>query len=295
MRSSRAQSRIAHRLETCFGSGGQSACLTRSWIAGSITPQNYRGTLSAGRQLGNSCRVCCTSPAGLPAITQFLAAATVWGAQMPSSIRRSPLSFFEKLPTTDGVSTGARGRLPGALGTSTDPVSEWSPLSRSGTARDEDAGERISFRFVVGPDTYRLRRPGPAWSGHFYEEPVRDEEIPAILEEAARQHGDDVALVHLLRSAVSLVTIERGDLFVLMRLRPRQTSGGSAESRATYFEPPKPQRVPSRPPPRKDEEPVISPDVAASRAAALQRASEFGAPFCEECARAAARPSAALA
>lgn len=188
----------------------------------------------------------------------------------------------------DGISTGAGWRLPGPLGIATDPTNDRSGARRFGVARDETLAESVNLTFTLDSDTYRLRRADGVWSANSYEELIRLEEARAIIERVVLQRVDDIVLVSVLKTALSQLSElhQQGNL-VLVRLRPRVSSGGPPPPTYTPL-PPTPRRAPSPPEPPSLEEPVMSEEVGSAQAATLKTAAESGVPFCEECARAAA-------
>ena len=190
----------------------------------------------------------------------------------------------------DGISTGAGGRRPGPLGIATDPANARSGVRRFGVARDETLAESVDLTFTLDSETYRLRRAGAVWSANSSEELIRLEEARGIIERVVLQRADDIALVSLLKTALSQVSglHQEGNL-ILVRLRPRVSSGAVPQ---TYI--PKPRRAPGpSPAPPSVEEPAVSDEVALAQAATLKTAAESGVPLCEECARAGANRLAA--
>jgi hypothetical protein len=193
----------------------------------------------------------------------------------------------------DGISTGAGWRLPGPLGIGTDLANDRSRVRRFGVARDEALAESVDLTFTLDSETYRLRRAGAVWSANSYEELMRLEEARGIIERVVLQRVDDVLLVSLLKTALSQLTdVHQQNNLVLVRLRARVSSGGPPPPTYTPL-PPKPRRAPSPPEPPSIEEPVMSEEVALAQAGTLKTAAESGVPFCEECARAAAKNLAA--
>jgi hypothetical protein len=189
----------------------------------------------------------------------------------------------------DGISTGAGRRRPGPLGIATDLANDRSGARRFGVARSETLAESVDLTFTLDSETYRLRRAGAVWSANSVEELIRLEEARGIIERVVLQRIDDVALVSLLKTALSQLSglHQEGNL-ILVRLRPRVSSGAVPQ---TYT--PAPRRAPSPPPPPSVEEPEVSAEFAVAQAATLKTAAESGVPFCEECARAAAEKLAA--
>jgi hypothetical protein len=184
----------------------------------------------------------------------------------------------------DGISTGAGGRRPGPLGSATDLASTRSGVRRFGVARDETLAESVDLTFTLDSETYRLRRAGTVWSANSSEELIRLEEARGIIERVVLQRADDVALVSVLKTALSQLSgVHQEGNLILVRLRPRVSSGAVPQ---TYT--PKPRRAPSPPAPPSVEEPEVSDEFALAQAATLKSAAESGVPFCEECARAAA-------
>ena len=193
----------------------------------------------------------------------------------------------------DGISTGAGWRLPGPLGIATDLANDRSSVRRFGVARGETPAESVDLTFTLDSETYRLRRAGAVWNANSYEELIRLEEARGIIERVVLQRAADVALVSLLKTAVAqLNEVHQQGNLVLVRLRPRVSSGGAEPPTYTPL-PPKPRRAPSPPEPPSVEEPVMSEEVGWAQAATLKTAAESGVPFCEECARAAANRLAA--
>ena len=190
----------------------------------------------------------------------------------------------------DGIATGAGSRLPGPLGIATDLANDRSSVRRFGVARDETLAESVDLTFTLDSETYRLRRAGAVWSANSNEELIRLQEARGIIERVVLQRVDDVALVSLLKTALSqLSEVHQEGNLVLVRLRSRVSSGPPPQTYTPL--PPKPRRAPSPPP--IPEEPAMPEEIALAQAATLKTAAESGVPFCEECARAAANRLAA--
>ncbi len=193
----------------------------------------------------------------------------------------------------DGITTGAGSRLPGPLGIATDLANDRSSVRRFGVARSETLAESVDLTFTLDSETYRLRRAGAVWSANSSEELIPIEKARGIIEKVVLQRVDDLALVSVLKTAVSQLTeVHQDGNLVLVRLRPRVSSGGQPPPTYTPL-PPKPRRAPSPPEAPPVEEPVMSEEVGLAQAATLKTAAESGVPFCEECARAAANRLAA--
>jgi hypothetical protein len=203
--------------------------------------------------------------------------------------RPTPLGLSDEVPPPDGMSPHAGCRIPGPLGTVTDGVSNWSAVQSPAVANEAARGESLSLPFVVGADTYRLRQVDPGWRLSANEVAVPPPQAGAIIERAAAQHSRNVALLRLLETAASqLAEVHEGGTFVLVRLRP-QSASGKVEKSAPPPPAPKPRPAPLPVPA------VEEPMMAAAQAASLKNAAASGAPFCEECARAAAQRAAGTA
>ena len=100
-------------------------------------------------------------------------------------------------------------------------------MRRFGLARGETLGESIDLTLTLDSKTYRLRRASAVWSANSSEELIWLEEARGIIERVVLQRFDDVALVSVLKAALSQLTDvhQQGNL-VLTRLRPRVSSGG---------------------------------------------------------------------
>ena len=190
---------------------------------------------------------------------------------------------------SEGISTGAGGSLPSSVGLGADPTTDSLDVRGTAVLGEQSRAESMDLTFPVASQLYRLRRPSALWNSMYYEEPLRTEESRAILARAVEQHSDNAALVRLLTlAATRLSWIDAETSLVLMRLRLRDQP--TAAPRPYVPPPPRSAPAPAAPPPA--EEPAISPAIGAAQAAALKEAAGMGVPFCEECARAAAREAA---
>ena len=200
--------------------------------------------------------------------------------------RPTPLGLYDERPLSDGVAPYSGAKIPGPLGTVIDRAGDSSAQPRSAGARAAARDESLSLPFVVGAETYWLRRTDTALL-RSNEESVPPAEAGAILEGAAVQHRENVAILRLLETAASqLAGVHPGGTFVLVRQRP-QPAGSVAESpRIQALPARKPQPAPLPQPPA--QVPIEEPVMAATQAIALKKAAASGTPFCEECAKAAA-------
>jgi hypothetical protein len=197
-----------------------------------------------------------------------------------------PIGFDDDAASTDGVTPYAGGVLPGPLGIA--PVA--SQRRARGEATDRGAlAAALGALFTVRSDTYRLRRTDAEWRPRLDEVIVPPDEAAVVLEQAIVQHARNVELVTLLRIAASrLGEVERDHLFVLLRVRP-QVDELARPAQAVVAATPSALRPASpAPPPEVREAPVFGDD----QARVLKHAALYGVPFCEECARAAARRAA---
>jgi hypothetical protein len=206
--------------------------------------------------------------------------------------RLTPLGFDDEFPLTDGIAPYSGARAPGPQGTGsvTDLVSDW-PATRPAGAREAARNESVSLPFAVGGDTYWLRRTDTSWLLRSDEESVPPDEAGAIIERAAVQYRENVPLLRLIETAASkLAGVHQGGTFVLVRLR-LQVARWVPESPKPARSVPRPQSSPLPSPPALVEEVTMS----AAQAAVLKEAAATGAPFCEECARAARERAGAAA
>lgn len=192
-----------------------------------------------------------------------------------------PLGLAASRPPDDGIAPYGGAIRPGSLGIGTDP--QHSPVASEApaatTAADLSGASPVSF--VVGSEHYRLCRTDSDWRKRPDELNVPPDRAAAILERAATMQPANSPLLRLFQSALaSLAGVQTNGVFVLLWQRPQP------QERAPVPPPPpiaRPRTAASSSP-----APAPQAQVVDAQAAALKQAAQSGAPFCEECAKAAA-------
>jgi hypothetical protein len=206
--------------------------------------------------------------------------------------RHNPVGVYEDLTAPGGVAPSAGATLPGAMTTGVgDAGAVATADSRSRSTTDGAPSLSVIASFTLDGEMYRIRhlasRLGPAAD----EVHVAPDQAVDILSKAATLHEENRELVHLLQLAASqLVGLHEPCVYLLLRLRvydrpssPPPAAAGPASTPSALRPPPPPE------PSSLVEEPVME----AAQAMALKVAAAAGVPFCEECARLAARQPAA--
>jgi hypothetical protein len=193
--------------------------------------------------------------------------------------RRTPLGLDHESPSPDGIAPYAGARTPGP----TTPATGGSGAADSSSpASDLAEGDALGSLFQVDGQFYRVRRLDTSWYRAPNEVDVVPDEAVGILERAIGRYDGQAGFVRLLQLALTqLAGLHAGGVHVLLWLRPE------APSRAAPAPPPprsSAAKLPVLPAPPAVEEPMMP----LAQAAVLRNAALTGAPFCEECARAAA-------
>jgi hypothetical protein len=215
---------------------------------------------------------------------------------MSAGSRPMPLGLSNDNPQCQGLAPTAGGWSPGPV-SADKHASHASHLHRLAGAAAPALRDFLRIELTLGSDRYRLRRAGLIWTADTREEPVAREEAHAVIEHAARLHGDNPSLLSVIREAAAQHHgFRRDNTFVVMRLRQWESSGGGAAQSIASISAPSRARPEPAPAPAVVEREIMSEAIARLQAAALSRAAADGVPFCEECARAAgARAESAFA
>ena len=198
--------------------------------------------------------------------------------------RRPPLGSDDGHSAADGVAPYAGSAVPGPMGSGA--AFSHAPTVSAPRLAGDIAPAEIAV-FTLGATTYRLRRLDAERRQGSGEIRVPPAQASAIIGEAAVKHQGDSDLVRLLETAAAhLEGLHGGGVYGLFRLKPQDHSGVSPVAQAGPVSTPSMLRPPTVPtlPPSLDE-----PMMGAAQAMALKIAAALGTPFCEECARLAAR------
>jgi hypothetical protein len=195
--------------------------------------------------------------------------------------KRVPLGLDDSASVADGIAPYAGARIPGSFQAVADGGKNLSSVHGAAIAREDPLATPASFPFKVGDDAYRLRRQDVDWRRGLQEVAVDPQKALAILELATQKYRQNTTLMPLLQAAArGLAGLHEGGIFLLFWLRPEQERAAA---------PAPPPSMPAPKLPKLPEPPPIEEMMPVAQAAVLKNAAAAGVPFCEECARAAAR------
>ena len=204
--------------------------------------------------------------------------------------RLVPLGLSDEPPPPDGVAPYAGSSTPGPQGRADEASFPSDADTNAGFAEHAVDGS-ADAPFTVGSDMFRLRHVDAERALRSSEEPVAPDQAARIIERALLKPPRNAALLRALETAASqLVGLHDNGAFILFWLRPQieKSARSAAPTTPAPPRPPRPREVPDLP---IVEEPVMGD----AQAAVLKAAAAAGVPFCEECARAAARRGASPA
>lgn len=207
---------------------------------------------------------------------------------------RTPLGLDDRSSAADGIAPYAGSAVPGPFGTGLDDARRRLAAASEPRPAAVDPAAKVGTSFAVGSDTYRLLRLDTDWREGLDEVRVPPEQAVEVIEQAMRRHQRNREIVHLLETAASqLAGVHEDGVFVLLQRR-RSESGAGSVARSAPSSTPSALRPPA-PPELELPPPVEEPVMRAAQVVALKNAADSGAPFCEECARAAAQRAAQTA
>lgn len=195
--------------------------------------------------------------------------------------RRKPQGLDDELPPPEGIAPYAGARIPATIQAFVDEGSPDAGVHRPAATAEAPVDAALNVPFAVGDNLYRVRRVDAGRGFALNEVAVAPDEAVAIIERAISRHRNNENLLRLLETAVAqLAGLHQDGIYVLFWLRP--------ESRRETVVTPPPRTPTPRPPVLPEPPPIEEAMMPVLQATALKNAAASGAPFCEECARAAA-------